>query len=108
MSQMIVTIDISKLAHKPDDDSLNPQVGRRYSDRLHARIGGLQADILSLGKESFQRRFVTDQSYNHLAGDGFLSTGHDDQISILNAFVDHGISDDLQHIVIVTASIPSQ
>src|SRR6266850_7797541 len=92
------------LSHHADDDALHLYLVGIDHQRLHRRVGGLQADTAVLPVELLQRHVEpAEQRDHHFAVVRRLAVLDDDEIAVADLLVDHRIAPDAQHIRIALA-----
>ena len=68
-------------------------------DRLHRRVGGLQANAAVVAVELLQRDVrAADERDHHLAVVGRLAILDDDEVAVADLLVDHRVALDAQHV----------
>ena len=93
------------LPHHPDDHALYLHLIGVHHDRLHRRVGRLQADPAVLVKELLERDIESaDERNHHFAVVGRLAIFDDDEIAVADLFVDHRIALDAKDVAVAPAA----
>jgi hypothetical protein len=95
--------NLAIMAQQTDYCSNNLNIGSSCSDRLHLAVGRPQFNLPTLVIEFLYGSLASNQSHNGLAVLGMGFFGDDQDISLADSFLDHGISPDPQGKVIAMA-----
>src|SRR5579862_4864617 len=91
-------------SHDADDHALHLHKRRIEQDRLHRRVGRLQADAAVLAIELLERHVgAADERNHHLAVVGGLAVFDDDEVAVADLLVDHRVALDAQDVGVFAA-----
>src|SRR5258706_8326461 len=92
------------LPHDPDDHALHLHLVWIDHQRLHRRVGRLEAHAAVLAVELFQRDIEpAKQRDHHLAIVGGLAILDDDEVAVADLLVDHRVALDAKHVGVALA-----
>src|SRR5688572_6192952 len=95
---------MSIFSHDTYDDALHLQLTRVETEWLHGGVGGLEPDSAILSIQFLEGDIgSTEKRHDGLAVLRRLPIFDDDEVTVADLLVDHGVSPDAQHIRIPAA-----
>src|SRR5271166_267435 len=90
----------SAFPHNANQDAEDLSVVARYDNRLHVAVRGLQANMLIFGVKALESRLIVDHGDDPFAIVGSFLLLDDHIIAIVNVVFDHGITANLEGVII--------
>jgi hypothetical protein len=87
----------AELAVDADDDAEDlrgPPVALRHEDRRHRRVLGLETNVITLREIALAGRLVTHEGHDDVAAARLDLLAHEHVVAVVDAGVDHRLSDD--------------